>query len=246
MANEGNGRFPTTNWAMFTQSVAADPDRSLEILEQLCRIYWKPVYAYVRRSGRGAEDSEDLTQAFFVHLLEKGAFLRIDRSKGRFRSFLLTACSNFLKNDWQRRTSWKRGGGIIPLSLEGLTEEGFRDKEPADTLSPDQLFDRHWALALIDTAVDRLRQEYEKADKARMFEHLRPYLLEDGMPVGEAATQLGMTEGSVKVAVHRLRRKLGHLLRGEISRTVENPAEIETELLHLIDALRSSRDRPLL
>ncbi|MBX3742979.1 MAG: sigma-70 family RNA polymerase sigma factor [Akkermansiaceae bacterium] len=231
---------------MFTQCVAEDPDRSRKILEQLCQTYWKPVYAYIRRSGRGPEDGEDLTQAFFAHLLENGTFLRIDRSKGRFRSFLLTACSNFLKNDWRRRTSWKRGGGIIPLSLEGLSEDGFQDKEPADTLSPDQLFDRHWALALIDTAVDHLRREYEKADKARLFKHLRPYLLEDGMPVGEAAAELGMTEGSVKVTVHRLRRKLGHLLRGEISRTVESPEEIETELRHLIDALRTTRDRPIL
>ena len=229
--------FPTTNWAMFTQSVVTDPERSLVMLERLCRSYWKPVYAYIRRRGYGPQDSEDLTQGFFAKMLNSTGFEGLDRSKGTFRSFLLTSCANFLISDWQRQSAQKRGGGTRLIPLDAMAEEGFSRLVSEDELSADVLFDREWALAVIGTAMECLRKEYAGPSRKELFESMHPHLLETGNGfLKQVAESLGMNEGAAKVAFCRMRRRLGQLLRAEVARTVREPEDIADELRHLIAA----------
>ncbi len=232
------GRFAATRWTVvLTAGQAASPQAG-RALEELCRAYWYPLYAYVRRRGYEAHEAEDLTQEFFARLLAKNYLADVDRTKGKFRSFLLASLKHFLANEWDRAHAAKRGGDQPLLSLDTQTAETRYRSEPADELSPEKLLERQWALALLDQVLDRLQAEFVTDGKAEQFDHLKPFLTEGKGTTSYAAvaTKLGTTDGAVKVAVHRLRRRYRELLREEISHTVATPAEIEEEIRHLFAA----------
>ncbi len=208
-------------------------------LERLCTYYWHPVYSFIRRSGIAPHEAEDLTQSFFAYLLEKETIKRVDKKKGRFRSFLLAAISNFLANERDKARTLKRGGQREIISFDQVTGEGVFLKEPVDLLTPEMLFDRRWAAVLVDKVLGRLEREYVLAGKTNLFETLRPALtteIEDGLRK-EWAEKLGMTVGSIKVALHRMRRRFGELLRKEVAHTVATSDEIDQELRHLLAAI---------
>jgi RNA polymerase sigma-70 factor (ECF subfamily) len=231
--------FATTRWSL----VAAARDRAApparEALAELCRAYWYPVYAFVRRCGHGHAEAEDLTQEFFARLLGKDALAAVDPARGRFRSFLLASCRHFLANQHDRERARKRGGGRPTLPLDfGGADDRYR-REPAHDDTPEKLFERRWALALLDEVLARLRAEYEATGKGQLFALLKGHLTGDdpGLPHAAAAEQLGMTEGAVKVAVHRLRKSYRELLRQEIAQTLADPAEVDDEIRSLFAAL---------
>jgi RNA polymerase sigma factor (sigma-70 family) len=233
------GVFVTTHWSVvLAASDSASPESS-HALEALCRTYWYPLYAYVRRLGRSPEDAEDLTQAFFARFLEKQWVADADRQRGRFRSFLLSSFKHFLANEWDKARARKRGGGIEFTSLNTTTAETRYQQEPPGRSSPDWEFDRRWALALLDTVLGRLQREYANEGKAAWFGELKATLAVDraGVAYADIARRLGTTEGAVKVAVHRLRQRYRVLLRTEIAHTVASPAEVEEELRHLFAVL---------
>ena len=204
-------------------------------LTTLCETYWYPLYAFLRGRGHGPADAEDLTQAFFTMLLEKQVLRHADPARGRFRSFLLTALQNFAANVHARNTAAKRGGTVPALPLEFETAEGRFMLEPSSSENPERSFDRRWALTLLDHAMARLQDEAQLKKRQDHFEALKPYLTGDEPQLSYAATAetLEMSEGAVKVAVHRLRRKFRDIVRDEISQTVATPDEIEDELRHL-------------
>jgi RNA polymerase sigma-70 factor (ECF subfamily) len=209
-----------------------------DALASLCALYWYPLYAYVRRRGNGADDAHDLTQEFFARLLEKDFLAAVDRGKGKFRSFMLASCNHFLANERDRARAKKRGGGRPVLSLDDA--EGRYRAEPAGGLTPEQLFERRWALTLLDQVLTRLRDEFEAKGKRRLFDRLRGFLVgEKGAGYRRAAEELGLSEGSVKVAVHRLRQRYRELLHEEIGRTVGSPDEIGDEVRALFAVLGS-------
>ena len=208
-------------------------------LETLCRTYWQPLYAYVRHQGRSAHDAQDLTQEFFARLLEKKYLKLATRERGRFRSFLLKSLQHFLVNEWERGQSQKRGGGqeIFPLDEEAA-ERSYR-QQPTDQLAPESLYDRLWAMTLLEQAMERLGTNYAATGKRELFDRLKPLLLSEG--AGEsyrkAAGPLGLSEGAVKVAVHRLRQRFREAVRAEIAQTVATPAEVDAELRCLMAAM---------
>lgn len=208
-------------------------------LEELCRTYWYPLYAYVRRHGHSREDAEDLTQGFFARLLEKNYLEGVTNDKGKFRSFLLVALKRFLANEWDRANTQKRGGGVAPLSLDWQDAETRYQIAPADNLSPDKLYDRAWAVVVLERVITRLRDESATEDKADQYEQLKHFLMigRNEIPYAEAATELKMTEGAVRVAVHRLRRRYRELLRDEITQTLATPAQADEEMNALFSAL---------
>ena len=230
--------FVTTHWSVVLSAKAQDSFRSVEALEILCRIYWHPLYAYVRRRGYFPADAEDLTQEFFAWLLKRSWLGRADQQRGRFRSFLLTSLGNFLANEWDKARAQKRGAGRI-LSLQGDEAEAGYVHEPADNFTPEQSFEWRWALALLDQVMNRLSLEFIRDGKTVLFEALKPCLLGErtAQPYMTLATNLGMTEGSVKVSVHRLRQRYRQLLRDEIANTVAKPEEVEEELRYLFAVL---------
>ena len=208
-------------------------------LEKLCQTYWYPLYAYVRRRGRSPEDAQDLTQEFFARLLEGNWVERADRQKGKFRSFLLTAMNHFLSDQWDKARAQKRGGGAIPVPLQLDTAETRFGLDPADRTTPEQVYERRWALALLDEVLRRLRREYEEEGKAEIFATLYPCLIGErtAQPYAELAAKLCVSEGTVKSAVHRLRQHYRRLLREEIAHTVSEPGEVDEELRHLFTVL---------
>jgi len=211
----------------------------VEALEVLCRQYWRPVYAFIRRRGHGPDDAQDLTQEFFARLLEKNFVKSADASKGRFRTFLLTAVSRFLINDRERAQAQKRGGGRALFSLDDArAEDGFR-VEPADDATPETIYERRWAETVLEAVLARLRQEYEKVGEHERFEILKPFLAHEKQPKAGAqlAAQLKITESAAYSAVHRLRKRYGELLREEIAQTVNRPEEVEEELRYLVRVL---------
>jgi RNA polymerase sigma-70 factor (ECF subfamily) len=205
-------------------------------LEQLCRTYWYPLYAYVRRRGYGREDAQDLTQGFILQLLARKSFARVNPSRGRFRSFLLAGLNYFLVDERIRAQAQKRGGGQVTLSFVDTREANARYRlEPVDDSSPDKLFERRWALALLGQVLARLEQEFCAAGKADLFERLRAHLVAKAgeETYAEAAAALDMTDEAVKKAVHRMRQRYYELFREEIAHTVANAAEVEDEMRHL-------------
>jgi RNA polymerase sigma-70 factor (ECF subfamily) len=211
-----------------------------QALEHLCRAYWYPLYAYVRRRGYPAADAQDLTQAFFARLVDKRDFGGADRTRARFRSYLLAALKNFLANEWDKERAQKRGGGRQNFtSLDADMAETRYAREASDAMSADRIYERNWALALLDEVLKKAREAYEAEGKGRLFEALKPTLTgdSDALPYAELGQRLGMNEGAVKVAVHRLRRRYRDLLRAEIEATVEDPAEVDDELRHLFAVL---------
>jgi len=217
----------------------SDTTRACAALEKLCETYWYPLYAYVRRHGHSPEDAQDLTQAFFARLLERNWLDRADQQRGRFRSFLLSAMNHFLADEWDKAKAQKRGGGLAPLPLEFDAAETRYIHEPVDRVTPEQNYERRWALTLLDEVLRRLRLEYEQEGKAELFATLHPCLVGDrsSHPYVELAVKLDASEGAVKSAVHRLRLRYRQLLRYEIAQTVAEPGEVEEELRHLFAVL---------
>jgi RNA polymerase sigma-70 factor (ECF subfamily) len=233
-------QFATTHWSLVLAARDRAEPGADDALASLCGLYWYPLYAYVRRRGRGPEDAHDLTQGFFARLLEKDFLAGVDRGKGKFRSFLLASCNHFLANEHDRARAKKRGGGRPVLSLDAADAEGRYRAEPADALSPEKLFERRWAVALLQQVMSRLRDEFEAKGKGRLFDRLRGSLVgEKGTGHRAAADELGLSEGAVKVAVHRLRQRYRELLHEEIARTVAAPDEVEEEIRSLFAALGS-------
>lgn len=212
-----------------------NPD-SRAALAELCQDYWYPLYAYLRRRGYPQEEAEDLVQGFFVQLLEKNYLKAADRERGRFRSFLLTALKNYAANEWDRRTAQKRGGPTPPLSLDFENAEGRYTIEPADERTPEQEYDRGWATAQLEQVLARMRAEAGESDER--FALLQGFLTGEGegIPYRDVAERLDMSEGAVKVAVHRLRQRFGAVLREEVARTLADPGDVDDELRHLFAA----------
>jgi RNA polymerase sigma-70 factor (ECF subfamily) len=234
-----SGIFATTHWTAVLAAGRGNTRQADVALEELCRTYWYPLYAYVRRQGHSREDAEDLTQGFFARLLEKNYLEGITSDKGKFRSFLLVALKRFLANEWDRANRQKRGGGVMPLSLDWQDAETRYQINPADNLSPDKLYDRAWAVIMLERVITRLRDESGADDKARQYEQLRAFLMmgKSEIPYAQAAAALKITEGAVRVAVHRLRRRYRELLREEIAQTLANPAQADEEMQALFSAL---------
>jgi RNA polymerase sigma-70 factor (ECF subfamily) len=227
--------FPSTRWSLVL--AARIPDQRGAALEALCRAYWPPVYSFVRRRGHAPDDAADLTQSFFVRILEKDALAGAARDRGRFRSFLLACVKNFLANEWDRAHAEKRGGTMLSFAFPE-TEE-WLGKEPIDIMTPERIFDRCWATTILDRALSTLAAEYERAGRPAMFLRLKPFLLDDSdESLKSAAASLGLTQGALKMTVFRLRRRYRSLIEAEIAGTVHDPAEIQDELHHLRNALQ--------
>lgn len=235
-------RFATTRWSLVLQAGRGQDTDAHAALSRLCGTYWFPLYAYVRRRGFGPHDAQDLTQAFFARLLAQRTLGRADPARGRFRTFLLTALAHFLADEWDKLRARKRGSGRDVLSLDLAAAERRFELEPVDGgVTPDQAFDRHWALVLLETVLQRLEAEYAQAGQAAQFAVLKAALVggRESQPYAELAARLGSSEGAVKVAVHRLRKRYRELLQAEIDETVTTPEEAAGELRDLFRALGS-------
>jgi len=236
-----SGVFATTHWSVVLQAGEAHSSQSATALEKLCRTYWCPLYAFIRRQGRTDEDAKDLTQQFFSQLLERRDFQNVDARKGKFRTFLLASLMHFLSNERDYNRAAKRGGGKLALSLDTFTAEQFHRMEPASDLSPDKLFDQRWAITLLEEAVSQLRVEMLVAGKTAQFEELKTFLTNepgDGeyLAVGR---RLECSSQSVAVMVHRMRQRYRELVRAEVAHTVSSPLEVEEEMRHLYAALNT-------
>jgi RNA polymerase sigma factor (sigma-70 family) len=230
--------FATTHWSVVLAAVNHETPEATAALEQLCRTYWYPLYAYVRRRGYSPEDAKDLTQEFFARLLEKRFLLQVDPGKGKFRSFLLAAINHFLANEWDRANAVKRGGRVTFLALDHDSAEQ-RLVESSLEHSPEQIFERCWALTFLQEVLGRLRNEVVQAGRATHFGELKIFLTGDkpSTAYSELAAKLGTSEAALRKEVQRLRHRYGELLREEIGRAVANPIEIEDELCHLFTVL---------
>ena len=233
----GPSDFPTTRWTLVI--AAADPRRTeaRSALVSLCEAYWYPLYAYIRRRGYAADQAQDLAQDFFVRVLEGRYLDRADPDKGRFRAFILTSLKFFLADEGDRNRAQKRGGGAV-LSFEISSGEERYQREPAHDETPERIFDRRWALSLLDRVVDRLRAEFVQHGRLDHFDRLKVFLLDQAeAPYATLAREMGTSEGALKVAIHRLRKRYRDLFRQEIAETVADPAEVEPELRYLAAAL---------
>ena len=226
-------RFATTQWSQVIQARDGTETEVRQALESLCETYWYPLYAYVRHKGNDPEEAKDLTQAFFTDLISRDFLSNVDPSKGRFRSFLLSAMRNFLSHEWHKSRAQKRGGGVYTLSMDTDDAERRYKREPVDALTPEEVYERRWAVTVMQCAMARLREE---SDDTAQFEKLQRFLTsaDSAQPYEEVATDLGMSEGAVKTAVHRLRQRYGRCLRAEISETVGDDSEVDAEVRHLL------------
>jgi len=232
--------FATTHWSVVLAAGQNSEPSALAALERLCRTYWFPLYAFARRQGNSPEDAQDLTQDFFARLLEKNHLAKADPDRGRFRTFLLRSMKNFQVNEWKRAGRLKRGGGLEFLSIDPNTAEDRYAAEAPDEFNPDAEYEMHWAVTLVEQVLTALRQEFNAADKARLFEELRGFIWGDKSTASyaEIAGHLNLSEGNVKVAVHRLRQRFRELLRAEVAHTVARPEDIDGELRYLISVLK--------
>jgi RNA polymerase sigma factor (sigma-70 family) len=230
--------FATTHWSVVLEAQGESP-AAHEALEKLCRIYWRPIYSFVRRQGVAPEEAEDITQGFFVQLLERGSLSAVRKEKGRLRSYLLGALKYFLADEQRRAMAIKRGKGQRLIPLEELRADERFDMEPADPVSAEVIYERQWASTLLEQVFSRLKDEYQSADNARLFDLLKQLLPDEpGAPSqAEIAVQLGMTENAIRQAFYRFRQRYQSLLREEIAHTVATPGDIEDELRHLIAVL---------
>jgi RNA polymerase sigma factor (sigma-70 family) len=231
--------FLTTRWTMVLSAGRKSSPQSDRALGELCQAYWFPLYAYVRRRGHSKEDAEDLVQEFFARFLEKNYLEGVAAERGKFRAFLLASLKHFLANEWDKSQRQKRGGGVLHLSLDWQSAEERLQHEPADNAAPDRIFDREWALALLEQVITRLRNECAADSKSALFEQTKGYLMvgEHATPYAEAAKSLGVDEGAVRVAVHRLRKRYRELLREEIAGTLSDASQVQQELQSLQAAL---------
>ena len=235
-----DGRFATTHWSLILAARSGESPESRDALEALCKAYWCPLYAFIRRQGYPAEEARDLTQGYFARLIEHRDLKRVDPSLGRFRSFLLASCKHFLSNERDRERARKRAPEEPLLSLDAEEAESRYRLEPVDELTPETLFERKWATTVLERALARLGREWVGGERANRFEMLRGYLVGEPAPAyRELGSVLQMTEDAVKVTVHRLRRRFGELLRAEIADTVREPCDVEDEIRHLLGALRA-------
>jgi len=233
--------FALTHWSVVLAAGRSHSTHARAALEKLCRTYWPPIYAFVRRQGHSSHDAQDLTQEFFARLLEKNSLASVERSKGRFRSFLLASLKHFLANEWDKARAQKRGGGQILIPIDAKAAESTCGFELADSLTAEKIFERRWALALLEQVMSRLRADYAGTGKAMQFERLKATLTGErsSIPYAEIGAALGQSEGAVKVAVHRLRQRYRELLREEIAQTVSRPDEVQEEIRALFSALQS-------
>lgn len=232
-------RFRTTHWSLVVAAGADSTPEGRAALESLCGTYWDPLYAFARRSGADREAARDLVQGFFAELLEKDRLRQADRERGRFRTFLIAAFRHHWSHERDRARALKRGGGRAALPLDFDTGEDRYLREPSDGRTPDRVFERRWALTVLDAAVARLRDEHDAAGRLDLFDALRGTIAAGGAdtPWADVGARLGMTEGAVKVAAHRLRRRYREVLRETVAGTVATPSEVDDEIRHLMDAL---------
>ena len=233
--------FAATHWSLVLAAGRDSTPAARAALEKLCRTYWPPLYSFARRSGLAPADAQDLTQGFFLQLLERDFLAGVDPAKGKFRSFLLASLKHYLSNERDRARAQKRGGGRAPVSIDAQDAEGRYLIEPADPMTPEKLYERRWALTVIDQALARLQNEYAASGRGAIFEKLKGELTSTASrpPHAEIGRELGLTPGAVKVAAHRLRQRFGEMLRAEIAETVARPEDIEEEIQHLFQALSS-------
>jgi len=235
----GRSDFVSTQWSMI---LAAKGDGASVAMADLCAAYWRPLYAYVRRSGQSVEDAQDLTQSFFARVLEKDYLQHVDPALGKFRAFLLASLKNFLTNEWRREHAWKRGGAAHIVGIDEMTRaEDHYAAGLAMSQTPDRVYERNWALALLERTTARLADEFAAAGKGRVFEDLKPYLTGDGdAPYSRVAAELGMSEVTVRVSVHRMRGRFRDLLQLEVAQTLPDAGDsraVEEELRYLLTAL---------
>jgi RNA polymerase sigma factor (sigma-70 family) len=235
----GAGRFATTHWSIILAASDSASTQHEPALGTLCQTYWFPLYVYLRRRGYDSHQAEDYTQGFFAGILERKGLRKADPKYGKFRSFLLASLKNFLADEWDRDRAQKRGGDKKVFSLDFDAAASRYDQEPEHQMSPEKLFEKSWALTVLTRAMDRLKAETIVSDKQQLFECLKIYLTAEkgAVPYKNVAVKLGMTEGAVKVAVHRLRRGYRELVRDEIAQTVTTEAQIDEEIRDLFDAL---------
>lgn len=234
-----SGWFATTHWSMVCRAGDVNAPRSQEALESLCRTYWYPLYAYVRKRGYAVEDAQDLTQEFFARMLDSSFLAKADPLRGRFRSFLLTSMERFLANEWDRATAQKRGGGKAPVPIQTAEGETRYGVEPADEKSPEQIFEYNWAVTLLEEVMRKLEADHVERGQGDMWNALKSCLVvsPDEESRAELASRLGLSEGAVRVAVHRLRASYRGLLRREIAGTLDSEAEVDAEMRHLFKVL---------
>jgi RNA polymerase sigma factor (sigma-70 family) len=234
------GDFPVTHWSVVLSTSAAEPRKAAEAMEKLCRAYWYPLYAFTRRLGYAPADAQDLTQDFFVHLLETGLVAKADAREGRFRSWLLVSMKHFIAHARERIQAQKRGGCcvIVPWNTEEAEDRLARER--ATDATPESLYERNWALIVLEQALNLLHTEFAQTGRTPLFDHLRGFLEgdKDGGTYAEAASRLGTTEGTIKVTVNRMRQRYRELLRAVVAHTVSNPPEVEAEMRHLVTVLR--------
>jgi RNA polymerase sigma factor (sigma-70 family) len=239
-AQDGAVAFATTHWSVVLEAQSESP-AAQEALEKLCRTYWWPIYGFVRRHGYSPEEAQDLTQGFFALLLERRDLDAVRREKGRLRSYLLASLKNFLAKAHRRAMTVKRGEGRALVPLDELLARERADLEPADTLTADRIFERRWALTLLEQVLTRLESEYRSAGNAKLFDCLKEFLSDEPgrRSQAEVAAELGMTENAVKQAFHRMRQRYRQLLHDEIAQTVAVPGDVEDELRHFISVLQA-------
>jgi RNA polymerase sigma factor (sigma-70 family) len=243
----GKGVFRTTRWSLILNSVDVQAPESRAALSELCKLYWYPLYAFARRSGHDAADAEDLTQSFFLHLLEKEALSRVGPEKGRFRSFLLASFKNHMSVSRHRGRAAKRGGGCQVVSLDEEDAEHRYRLEPADALTPEKAFEARWATTLLSRVTSRLHEEYVRLGKVQTFERLKVFLVkadyEEMNSYRQIAEELGLSVGGVKTLIFRLRKHFTNLLREEVAQTLADPADVDSELHALCEALLAADSR---
>jgi RNA polymerase sigma-70 factor (ECF subfamily) len=236
----GGQSFTTTHWSVVLQAADGDSPQAAAALDQLCRTYWYPLYVFVRRQGHESHDAEDLTQEFLARFLAKEYFGRANPALGRFRNYLLACLKHFLSEQRRQAGRLKRGGGQAILSWDSLTAEERYQSEPTDRITPEKVYDRRWALTLLAQVLTRLGEEQSVAGKGKVFAQLKDYLWGAGSGTGyvEVAARLGLTEGALKVTVHRLRQRYRELLREEVAQTVATVNEVDEELRYLVSVIR--------
>jgi RNA polymerase sigma factor (sigma-70 family) len=232
----GGERFVTTHWSAVLRAGCVDSGSAREALNELCQTYWYPLYCFIRRQGHAPHEAEDLTQGFFARLLEKNFVSDARQERGKFRSFLLTALKGFLANEWDRQHAQKRGGFQTAIEIDQAMAETRLDAELKQELTPEALFERQWALTMLERTMTQLREEYIDTGRAKLFEHLSACLTQEqsAASYAEIARELRLTEASVKQAAYRLRARYREILRGEIAKTVSSPQEIDGELRCLL------------
>ncbi len=238
-ATETNGMFPRTHWTVVLAAGGQTSLQSQAALETLCRTYWYPLYAFVRHHGYSHEDAQDIVQGFFARLLARKDLGAVEQERGRFRSFLLASLRHFLANERDRERAVKRGGGTPAIPLDEVLAEHQFTREPVNELTPEKLYERNWAWAVLEQVRNRLREEFGARDKSARFELLEKFLPgeESELTCAEVGVRLGLSEGTIKAEIHRLRHRYRALLRDEIAQTVATPGEVTEEIRHLLSVL---------